>query len=236
MKHPQHYYMFLCIILCTIPSCTRIFDWGKDSLFQGTTVEIPDETIKRNMRSIALYDQFSTCAIFDALYLSDEVRTAYVDVHAHKLGKVDAQKKLFLRRQLEENNYFISFYVLSLYEKPLGEPTSEWNVLLRIGDILYQPLEVKTVELSPEYEKLFGKLLTRFKVVYMVKFQATDIDGNYLITQDTRQIELHFRSVHKAAHVVWDFDQEGKAFITKIDKAGCYRVTQEGVYEHCDRC
>src|SRR5690606_26100571 len=105
-----------CLIMLVGPvflgGCTRIVDWGRSSFYQGENI-ILSQAPESYIRSVVIYDQLRTVAIFDALWLSDVVRSAYTDAYALKRGKSWEQKQLFLRRQLEENNHFISFYVLS---------------------------------------------------------------------------------------------------------------------------
>ena len=91
-----------------------------------------------------------------------------------------------------------------MYEVPLGESMSEWGVFLTINDKNYAPIELKSVELSPEYMCLFGKKFTRFKVAYSVKFDAKDIEEMPLITENTKEMKLYFRSTTHEVVFVWD--------------------------------
>src|SRR5579863_8093020 len=163
MKVPMNIYKeyLLFVLLLLLPGCGRVIDWVEDSFKQAPLLETQCGVSEKYIKSITLYDQFTTRAKFDALWLSDEVREFYVDLFTLKFGKTVEQKKALLRRQLEENNHFISFYVLSLYEAPLGDPMSEWALFLHIDGKNYSPIEMKTVELSPEYVCLFGKKLNR---------------------------------------------------------------------------
>jgi len=198
------------IVLCFLPGCGKVIDWGKDSFHQGEQLQTSREHSQKYIHSVTVYNQFTTKAKFDAMWLSDAVRTDYADLHALKYGKNEEQKKKFLRRQLEENKHFISFYVLSLYEISLGDANSQWSVLLRIGANNYAPIEVKTVDLSPEYIHIFGKRFNRFKVAYSIKFDARDIEDQSLITLDTDKISLYFRSVEKEVSLVWHAHQPDK--------------------------
>jgi len=206
MKVPMNIYKnyLLCVLLLVLPGCGRVVDWVQDSFQQIPSLDTQCGISEKYNKTITLYDQFTTIAKFDVLWLSDEVRALYVDLFALKFGKTVEQKKTLLRRQLEENNHFISFYVLSLYEVPLGDSTSKWALFLHINGKNYAPIEIKTVELSPEYMCLFGKKFNRFKVAYVVKFDAKDIEDMPLVTQDTDKMELYFRSTSNEAVFVWD--------------------------------
>jgi len=198
---------FMVVMILMLPGCGRMIDWGKRTFIQTPVVDADSTIAQEYIRSVTSYDELSTRARFDALWLSDDVRINYVDLYALKFGKTEEQKKIFLRRQLEENNHFISFYVLSLYEHPLGDTGSEWTLFLTIDDKNYSPIEVKVVELSPEYIHIFGKKYNRFKVPYSVKFDAKDINDNFLITPETKKMTLHGKSLKAEVTFVWDITE-----------------------------
>lgn len=193
-----------CAVALLLPGCGRIIDWGKKSFVQVPVREL-DPTIQRMyIRSATAYDQVATRGKFDVLWLSDDVRTMFSQLLATKFGRTEEQKKAFLRRQLEENKHFIAFYVLSLHEHPLGDPTSDWTVFLSIDGKNYAPIEIKSVDLPPEYIFIFGKKYTRFRVPYSVKFDARTIEDLPLIDDTTQSISLYFRSVDKELVMTWD--------------------------------
>lgn len=200
---------FVVGALLTLPGCGRIIDWGKEQFNQGQEVDEINKRVKDYIRSIKVYDQFTTRGIFDAIWMSDEVRTAYADLYAFRQGKSDEHTKTFLRRQLEENKHFISFYVLSLYEVPLGEANSEWNLILKVNDTEYVPVEVKKIELPHEYRIFFGDRYTRFKEPYIVKFNAKDVDDKVILDETAKKIELLFRAVDRRVVLCWPLDEKG---------------------------
>jgi hypothetical protein len=192
------------ILFLLLPGCGRIIDWGTRTFEQAPSLQTSIERAQRYIRSVTLYDQLTTRARYDALWLSDDVRINYANLYALKFGKTEEQRKAFLRRQLEENNHFINFYVLSTYDHPLGDTNSEWTLFLEIDGKNYAPIEVKAVELSPEYIHIFGKKYNRFKVPYSVKFDAKDINDQPLITQETEKVILYGRSLHSEVVFVWE--------------------------------
>jgi hypothetical protein len=206
MNHVLFSRPYVVFFLLLLPSC-RIVDWGKDKFYQGNQLDKNEEIAHRYMRSVTVYDQFETKAMFDALWLSSEVRTLYADLHSRKHGKLAEQKNNFLRRQLEETTHYLSFFVLSLYEVPLGEKDVDWSLFLRANDRTFFPTEIKSIDLVPEYRALFGKRMSRFKLAYRVKFDAQDVEGNPAITRDTKQLTLYFRSVEKEVSLVWELDE-----------------------------
>lgn len=197
--------LFFVSALLLLPSCGRVIDWTERNFTQAPEIKTNIAQAQCYIRSVATYDQLSTRARFEVLWLSDEVRAHYADLYALKFGKTQEQKKSFLRRQLEENNHFISFYVLSTYEYPLGDAHSEWTFFLNIDGKNYAPIELKTVELSPEYRYIFGKKkYNRFKVPYSLKFDAKNIDDQFLITPETTNITLYGRSLKSEVSFVWN--------------------------------
>jgi len=178
--------------------------WGKDNFYQGEDVKKQTQIPRDYVRSVVAYDQFMTQAVFDAIWLSDEVRTAYVNSLYLRTGKSDEEKNMFLRRELEENSHYITFYVLSLYNVPLADPLGEWSVYLKIDDAVYQPIEIKYVDLNAEYQSFFGRLFSRFKTPYQIKFDAKDVDCSPIITPETSHVQLYFRSIKKEVSLSWN--------------------------------
>lgn len=207
-------------ILLALPGCGRWVDWGKRTFYQGKKINGYAALARSYIRCVSVYDQFSTRAIFDALWLSDEVRSAYVHVHATRVGKSGDARALLLSRQREENSRFISFYVLSLYDNNLGGMQDEWAVGLtimrrspsgKIEEIALNPLEIKPIDLAPEYRAFLTEQLSRFKNTYQVTFEAYDADGNSLIDESTRELRLQFRSPDRQAFLSWSVQKGGKA-------------------------
>lgn len=205
IKNHQLYIITLALLL--LPGCGRVMDWSQKTFVQTPSLQASISAAQKYIRSVSSYDQLTTRARFEVLWLSDDVRINYANLYALKFGKTEEQRKTFLRRQLEENNHFISFYFLSLHDLPLGEANSEWTLFLSIDDKNYAPIEIKTVELTPEYTYIFGKKYNRFKVPYSVKFDAKDINDQFLITPETKNIKLYCRSVDSEVVFVWDIEQ-----------------------------
>lgn len=212
MKRNAIYIIVGFIFLMFLPGC-RLVDWGKSSVNQGIDLDQNIELARNYVRSSRVYDQFTLLGAFDSLWLADVVRETYADLYAVKHGKSEEEKKVFLRRQLEENNHFISFYLLSIADVVIGEKDSIWTIFLKIGDNNFMPTEFKTVELSPEYKRIFGKKFTRFKVAYILRFNAKDIEDISLIQPDIKKISLVFRTVNKEVEHTWDIDEKGQLIL-----------------------
>jgi hypothetical protein len=190
-------------VLVGLSGCGRYFDWGLDKFYQGTDVA-PITLPPGALQSVIVYHQLSTRGDFDVIWLSDQVRKAYTDVHAQKNGKNEQQANAFYRRQLEENKHFISFYILAPTKFALSDPNNPWSIFLLIGDTMYPSMEIKKTVLVPEYEHFFGKKMTIHKAAYQIKFDAKDVEENALITPDLKTISLLFRSIDKSVQLTWN--------------------------------
>jgi len=197
----------LCLMVL-LPGCScRIVDWAQDAFYQGRDLNDFRTVPQQFLRYITVYDQFETLGMFDAIWLAPSVRAAYSRLYSCKRGKSMDHEKAFLRRQLEENNYFIDFYVLSLYDRPLDTDDSAWTLFLEIDCERYTPTEIKAIDLEPEYKFFFGKRMSKFKVPYRVRFNANDLDNVPLIDGNTQSVSLVLRSVEKEVMLTWCLPQ-----------------------------
>ena len=194
-----------CVGICLLLSgCSTVIDWGQKSFKQSTPIETNRDKITAHIRSETIYDQFDTQARFVALWLNDEVRTEYAKLHGRSRGSSPEQEEIIIKRQLEEGKHFITFYVLSLAEVPLGELDSEWHLFLKINDTtIIVPTDVKQIDLPYEYKYFFGKHFTRFKVAYRVLFDAQDLEDRCIIDATTQTVTLVIRSVDKEVQLSW---------------------------------
>jgi hypothetical protein len=203
MKRNAYFHLSALVVLVFLPGCGRLIDFGKSKVPQGTNTKKDMKSVQNHIRSTRVYDQFTFLGSFDSLWLSDEVRSVYVELYGVRHGGTEEALKVVLRRQLEENNHFISFYVLTAIEMPLGETNSEWSVFLKIGERQIAPIELKAVDLSPEYVHIFGKKMNRFKAAYLVRFKAKDIEDQRIIDASTPSMSLVFKTMIKEVTQDW---------------------------------
>lgn len=208
MKSKQIHYLFPVFFILVLPNCGRVVDWGVDNFYQGQERNYDRTLINTYLREKRIYDQFDTAGFFTALWLSSPVRSLYADMVSEMYGKNEERHKSFLRRQIEETRHFISFYLLSTYGIPLGESDSKWVITLRINDVYYTPVELKTVELPLEYKSIFGPHYNRFKLPYLLKFDARDVEGNPLLDEKVQKIALVLRSIDREAIMEWEVNVE----------------------------
>src|SRR5579859_3637959 len=98
-------------LLAALPGCGRLVDWGSTIFYQANDITDLSGRVAPFIRSITIHDQLETKAIFNVLWLNDQVRTVYSELHIVRQGKNEEKFQAVLRRQLEENNLYISFYV-----------------------------------------------------------------------------------------------------------------------------
>ena len=198
-------YMRSFVLMSTLllAGCGGVVDWADDTFSQGKSHSYNKSLVKEYLRSERIYDQFSTVAFFDALWLSDEIRTEYADVYVKMHGRSQDVRNTFLRRQLKSNSTEISFYVLSLNQIPLNIKPHQWLLHLEIDGIKYLQSSVKSAELSPEYVIFFGKALTNHKRVYEVKFDRKDADGNEILHEESKNLSLMFSGPQQYRAMNW---------------------------------
>ncbi len=205
--------LLLLPMIAVISGCVPYYKLSKREFPQGIDLPIRNEISRDYVKAQTVYDQFTTLAHFDAMWLSDQTRIAYVDTYCQKRGKTGDAKEAFLRRQLEENRHWISFYVLAdvrdVFNGTMSDKTPVWTPYLEIGEIKIEPVTIKEVDLEPEYISLFGSKLNSFKTVYLVSFPANDATGKFYL-DGSKNLKLVFSSVDKACSMEWDLEQLNK--------------------------
>jgi hypothetical protein len=204
--------VFVIFTVLILPGCGgTLVDLTKETFPQGEQYKDHKKLTKHYLRDINIYDQFTTLALFDALWLSDEIRTIYTDVYAQMLGKTTDAKNAFLRRQLKANNHFISFYVLSTHGVQLSAKPIPWALHLEIDGKKYLPFEVKAIELPVQYQMLFGRHFNKHKQAYEVKFDRNDADGKDVLQEGKpHSMKMFFSSASHYDSASWTIDGTGK--------------------------
>lgn len=214
--------MILFCLLFSLPGC-RYIRWGKDVFYQSKIQFTYDALRNDYIRTLRLYDQFTTLGLFDVLWLSDEIRTIYSKEQAALFGWSDAEYQTFLQKQLAKNDSEISFYILAstphVQDIMLTEDATPWTMYLRIDGVNYHPKSLEYIEdLTQPYKSFFGKRYTMFRSIYLLSFSAKTASGCPIITTSTRSFSLCF---HRPGIVdeciAWEIVSPGKARICCID-------------------
>jgi len=77
----------IMVAVILLPGCAGVVDWAETTFKQAEGYQYNRELVNEYIRSIRIYDQFTTIAIFDALWLSDEIRTEYADLYVKMHGR-----------------------------------------------------------------------------------------------------------------------------------------------------
>ncbi len=197
----------LAVSVVLLSGCGGVKDWVNETFSQGKLHKEDKKVIDSYIRSLKIYDQFETVALFDVIWTSNKIRTLYANTYASMHGRSQEVRKTFLRRQLKANDHFVSFYVLSTHEIPLNEKPPTWVTYLNIGDKKYAPVEVKTVELAPEYILFFGSRLSKHKRPYEIRFDRKDTEGKDILEGATT-MSLVFSGPRHYSSVKWAVEKD----------------------------
>ena len=214
--------IIFCLLFSLLPSCRYMY-WGKDVFYQSKIQFTYDALRNDYIRTLRVYDQFTTLGLFDVLWLSAEVRTRYSKEYAALCGYCPGSYEEILQKELAENEDMISFYILAstphVADIWLTEDETPWTIYLRIDGVDYHPKVLEYLEngLTQPYINFFGKRYTMFRDVYKLSF-AAKVLGAPIITDSTRSFALCF---HKAGIVdeciAWEIVSPGKARVCCID-------------------
>jgi hypothetical protein len=196
--------------------CNRYINWAKDVFNQAKPMPYYSTIAEKYVRSARIYEQFTTLGIFDAIWLHDQVRVAYVRSHATKNCMTDEAYDRMLKSELDQNQDYISFYVLAYFpdqdDISLKDQNSIWSMSLLVDDKCYAPVEIKKIDDLPQEYKAFLYLrYTRFKLVYLVRFNAKDVNNMRIIYPGVKDIRLSFRRVGYKEDMLWCLDGYGNA-------------------------
>jgi hypothetical protein len=201
-----------CIVYCIpflfLPGCLQYSSWLKDVFYQGEKVETHSSVIHDYLRSEHVYDQFSTVAHIDALWLSEAVRTEFARLHAQRNCLSREEYNDLLCAQREETKQYILFYVLTAFPYRCGSPLlcekeAEWSICLQIDEQRYKPQAIILIDLLPEYCLFFGKAYTRFKIAYEIRFNVHSVDGFPLLLPKAQSMRLIFSRIDRYISLIW---------------------------------
>lgn len=206
-----------------MPGCNNRYScWLQDVFYQGEKIDMPTQTVRQYLRSEHVYEQFSPLAHFNIIWLSNEVRAAYVQIYAQKHCLTQQKYQNLLQNELTLNQQCISFYILAAIttrfaEESLISKNPEWSISLFVNDHYYKPVEIAKLEnLPPEYVIFYGKAFTRFKTPYLVKFNMKDPDGVSLINQNTKSLMLLFSTYDRKICLTWCLDRNGSVIYQRF--------------------
>lgn len=203
---------------------TKIIDWGKENFKQAVRHEQPYvKSAQPFIRNLKVYDQFTIVATFEVMLLTDQMRMLYVDYFKKEHPMSREQEATLRQRQINENRYFISMYVIGSqkehayltnkalftgeYQKAtemLKGADAMWNITLVVGGRQYTPESIRMVELPVEYRQCFGSDFSQFSTSYLVRFSALDVQGKNIFSPDRQSsVVVRFSSPVYQADATW---------------------------------
>ncbi len=201
--------VFLPILLIIfLAGCLKTFKMTPES-YQGKEYKEKEAIVEANLRSVKVYDEWETEAMFDILWLSNMTKRAIADVHCSKYGKSETEKREVVQKELAKNREKISFYILadirSKFSSSLSDKNSQWSVFLELSDkrLIRPSADIKEVELDPEVLLFFEHRYSspKFKTPYLVTFDAKDSSGDMYIS--SRPFKMIISSVERRCEVGW---------------------------------
>lgn len=195
-------------LLLIFSGCKRYIEWAHTTIPQGTFSPVLMQPPPGHIVAAYVYDQFATLGLFDVMWLGPQIRERYALLYAYKYQLTPALLDEFKRRQIEETRQHISFYLLvgGQAGEGLEKEAQNWSIRLLIDGVAYAPVHLAPVELPLEYRCLFGRRFTRFRIPYQAKFDAHDVHGKQLITNDTKKLVMVLRCVSKEVTLEWDLE------------------------------
>ncbi len=198
-----HQWLKIVILVQSIvflSGCNKLIDWGQKNFEQTKRYSQEyEKAAQAFLRSTFVYTEFTMAATFDAIFLTDQMRMLYADYHKIFHDISEEQTALLKQRLINENKYFVSFYLIGnqkehLYDSGkalftgvykkfpdfLGAKDSAWSVSMIVGNKTYVPESVRFVDLPMEYRNFFGMRLNQFNSTYLVRFAAQDKHGKQI--------------------------------------------------------
>ncbi|MFA6263908.1 MAG: hypothetical protein WCW33_01520 [Candidatus Babeliales bacterium] len=202
-------------ILFMTTSCVKYHDLVKSEFPQGGRLPDQRAIAQRYRRTATLYEEFQTRAVCSALWCSDEWRTAYVDVYGSKRGLSAESREEMLKRQLEENQHWITFYLLAdVRDKTftsLGDSVASWSVYAEVDGKKMTPAPkkegIREVELEPELQLFFGPTFNLFKGAYLIRIPINQDLAGRLAKRDVRSLKLVVSSSTEYCTLEWTKEQ-----------------------------
>lgn len=200
----------ICALLF-FSSCSRFKHWTYHTFHSPEKLESNLDLAHGHLRRVRSYYQLNTVALFDVLWLSDEVRQTYVDLYVQKHCATPENMNYQLREQLHENDHYITFYIMMSEQEGIAfeDRFGKWTVSLDIGDFSYAPVSVKIIDdLAYEWRKILGDSYNCFKTPYEVKFDARNFKNLPLLNSSATGFKLCISSIDFREYCYFSLEPE----------------------------
>lgn len=206
--------LIFVFLLLIISGCTRYDGWVRSIFNQGTTVPNSLVCAEKYVRSLHVYDYFSTLGLFEALWVSPEVRSIYNQLQK----QLDCDCACIEEVCENTDSSCATFLVLAWIKGAEGTYLTDecplWTMCLSVNCKTYAPCIIKQIDVCPEYKAMFGRRFTRFKIAYRVTFSVSE---QTLI--ESRKFSLIFKQIGLQGMMTWCLDSCGKPYRdTRLDK------------------
>ncbi|MBN1296274.1 hypothetical protein JXA80_05805 [bacterium] len=168
-----------------------------------------EDTVNQWVAHDELHDRFISQADIHAVFLSWELRQAYLDALRDRAAVEPAyferQKDREIKQFESGNEFHIGLYC---YQKEWYRITGEnpiWRLTLRTdrGDEV-RPVLIEEIEIPPDQAWKYLEFLTQGRKVYRAVFPRTTENGSLLLDKETRWFELRCHSMLGTLTMHWD--------------------------------
>ena len=193
----------LMLLACStmfFSACVKTYKLVPSESSQGKEHEDKREVIASNLRSVRVYDQWQTRAMFDVLWMSESVRSACADIAALRRG--GSSKKVEESKGESEEYFYILADIRDQFHPELDDKEASWTIYLQTKNGEITPKDITKVKLSPEVLSLFGHRFPRpkFKESYKVTFPA---DALKFAVERSEPFKMIMGSVSRSCELGW---------------------------------
>lgn len=138
---------------------------------------------KKNLKSVKVYDQFQTVALFDFLRFADEIALSSANIKSDRRGASKKTRQQIVIHELASNQNEFKFLlqadVRKSFQEHLDKKNSPWSFWLETQDgEKVKPTSIKRINHTDITRQLFGDSYSRFKQLYQVTFPLSGNDLN----------------------------------------------------------
>jgi hypothetical protein len=164
-----------------VTSYYQYYNWLPKEFPQGA-VKIDPAFVKSRIRSIRIYDQFTTVAMFDVLRFDKDVSRIVADLTVDKRFAREDERQAMVdldKVDLEESRIFYLLADIRGVENDdlASDSQSNWFIALEGPSGKRQRADsVTSIKLSPEQKIFFGDLADSSKKAYRVEFSRKQFE------------------------------------------------------------
>lgn len=162
---------------------------------------------QNNLKSVRIYDEFETVALFDFLRFADEIALICAHLKSDRRGVNKKHRNQILMHELaiNQNEFKILLQadVRKSFQENLDKKNSPWSFWLEMQDgQIVKPTTIKKIKHTDITKQLFGTQYSRFKTLYQLSFA---LSGGDLVQAKNRRgpLTIVCRSSEQKCRVSW---------------------------------